>query len=433
MNEITPQQAKAELARRELKRRGIDPSNPPQKLSMGNKAYNFAQETVPYVAGGLAGAAGTPLGLEASIPAAGLGYAGAKSGLRGLGRILGYEKPASLGQETKQTALGDLPIGMAMEEAAPVMSKVLNSQIAKRTGKGLADMFGTIPGVDTERIMAMFKKPRTFLPPWLGGPPALKEAGAAQGAIESRLGIPSLESEPIEPLYKIRPPAKVRIANPEREGINPATLMKNIDPKRQKMLQEALQAMKGEATPETTQETAYRVHKMMTSGEQSTVQEAVKALQGTNEALEKFPTDMTTKQAKDKLRLTMQAKRLQSFLTENVPELQKARGNYASAKTREAFTSPAFGLMAQSGGKDVSRMGANRLVGPFALMRMATNPAFGALLGATQSPLVLGGATALAGTAAKAAQSPMTAYAIRSLLETMRRKKPQASSTGQTQ
>ena len=429
-NNITPQQAKAELARRELAKRGIDPSS--GKKSIGNKAYDFAQETVPYIAGGLAGAVGAPAGPEIGIPAAGLGYAGAKSGLRGIGKLLGYEKQNTLGQETKKTALQDLPAGMAMEEAAPVIGKILNSQIAKRTGKGLADMFGALPGVDTERIMAMFKKPSTILPPFLGGPPALKEAGAAQGAIESRLGIPPLESEPIEPLYKVRPPKKIAIANPEREGIDPAKLMKNIDPKRLPELQKALAEMRGPTEQETVQETASRVHKMMQAGEHPSVPEAVQALKGTNEALDKFPKgDMTTRQAKDKFRLTMQAGKLNKYLSESVPELQRARANYGAASTRSAFTSPAFGLMAQSGGKDVSKMGANRLVGPFALTRMATNPAFGALLGATQSPLALGAGTAGAGAMAQAAQSPITARAIQALLETIRRKKQGPQGTQQ--
>jgi hypothetical protein len=398
--------------------------------SIGNKAYDFAQETVPYIAGGMAGAAGAPLGLLGAGAGAGLGYAGAKTGLRGIGKILGYEKQNTLPQEALKTVT-DFPTGATMEMASPAVEGVLGTQVAKRTGKGLADMFGTLPGVDTERIIAMFKNPKTILPPFLGGPPAIKEAGSTIGAIESKLGIPPLESEPIEPLYKIRPPKKITIANPEREGIDPSKLMKNIDPKRMPELQKALAEMKGPVPEETAQETAYRVHKMMVNGEQPTVQETVKALKGTNEALEKFPNDMTTKQSQDKLRLTLQAKRLQAHLSDSVPELQKARGNYAASSTRKAFTSPAFGLMAQSGGKDVSRMGANRLVGPFALMRMANNPAFGALLGASQSPLALGAGTAGLGAVAKAVESPMTVRAIQSLLETIRRKKQTSQGTGQ--
>jgi hypothetical protein len=424
MNGITPQEARRELSRRarvELARRGVQIEQP----STGEKAYQFVQQSVPYLAGAGAGMLGSPMGPEVAIPAAGLGYAGARSGLRGVGRMMGYEKPATLGQETKQTALSDLPIGMALEGAPSVAKNVLTSNIAKRAGRGIADMFGTIPGVDTEYIARLFKNPRSILPPKLGGPPALKEAGAEMGRVEAKLGIPSLESEPIEPLYKVRPPAKVRIANPEREGIDPTKLMQNIDPARRPELEKALQQMKGPTQQETVQETAYRVHKMMTAGETPTVPEAVQALKGTNEALEKFPENMTTAQSKAHLRLTLQAKRLQRFLTENVPELQKARGAYAAGKTREAFTSPAMGLMAKSGGKDVSRMGANRLVGPFALTRIANNPAFAGLLGASQSPLVLGGATAGLGTAAQALQSRLSPYVIASLLQKLRSKKPQ--------
>src|SRR5207248_847787 len=139
-------------------------------------------ETIPFIAGGVAGAAGSSVGPEVGIPAAGLGFAGAKSGLRGLGRLLGYEKPASLGQETKQTALRDLPVGMAMEEAAPVAKSVLSSRFAKSTGKGLADIFGSLPGVDTERITTLFKNPKNLLPPFFGGPPALKKAGQMLGS-----------------------------------------------------------------------------------------------------------------------------------------------------------------------------------------------------------------------------------------------------------
>ena len=423
----------------QLKMKMTGDTPPVPEKSIGNKAYDFAQETVPYIAGGVAGAAGAPLGPEAAIPAAGLGYAGAKSGLRGIGKLLGYEKQNTLGQESKRTALQDLPTGMAMEEAAPAVKNIINSQIAKRTGKGLADMFGALPGVDTERIMAMFKKPSTLLPPFLGGPPALKEAGAAQGAIESRLGIAPLESEPIEPLYKLRPPKKVSIANPEREGIDPNKLREVFSkpsrfnlPNRSAEVQKALADMQGPPPEETVQETAARVHKMMQAGEHPTVPEAVQALKGTNEALDKFPKgDMTTRQAKDKFRLTMQAGKLNKYLSESVPELQKARANYGASSTRRAFTSPAFGLMAQSGGRDVSKMGANRLVGPYALTRIASNPVFGALLGATQSPLVLGAGTAGAGAAAQAAQSPIAARAIQSLLETMRRKKQKPQGTQQ--
>jgi hypothetical protein len=448
---ITPEEAKTELSRRaalkskvtpdqaraELAKRGV----PSKDIPFGQKAYNFAQETVPYIAGGVAGAAGAPAGPEIGIPAAGLGYAGAKSGLRGLGRLLGYEKPASLGEESKQTGLRDLPVGMAMEEVAPVAKGLMNTQVAKRAGQGIADLSSVLPGVESRSVKNLFQNPKTLLPSFLGGPPALKESGEAIGAIESKLGIPGIEEREGAQVLRVKPesgmkPGEVKIKDPSRD---PKGLMENLQKvmksvtSRKASFEDAIEALKNEVgagTKESDRQIAAKVYDEAKAGKMPEVKETVQAIRGLDNRLETMSENPTTEESQNKKLLTDFRKTLVNHLSEMVPDLQKARANYAKGMTRADFVSPGFGLVSKDSGGGLSKMGVGRTFGPFALGRMTNNPAFGALLTGMQSPAVLGAGTAGAGALAKGLQSQISPYAIRSLLETLRRKK-EGSGQGQ--
>lgn len=405
--------------------------------SFGKKAYNFAQETVPYIAGGVAGAAGMPAGPEIGIPASGLAYAGAKSGLRGLGKMLGYEKQNSLADESKQTALKDVPAGMAMEEAAPIIEGAMNSQMAKRAGRGVSDLASIMPGVESRSVQNLFKNPKTILPKFLGGPAPLEESGQAIGKFSKELGIPGLEEREGAQVMKTKIPTgmkegTVKIQDPSR-AYDPEVLEKmksQLSPKRQAELDKAIRDMKtsmGKSTPATDRQVAARVFDEVKGGKMPDLKETVQAIKGTDNRLQMMGKNLTTLEEQNKKLATEFRKKLVSHLSDMAPKLQEARAQYAKGITRADFVSPGFGLVSKDSGGGLSKMGAMRTLGPYALGRMSSNPGFGALLTGMQSPVVLGAGTAGAGALAQALQSQISPYAIQALLETFRRKKKEES------
>lgn len=410
----------------------VQMGGPPMPL--GQRAYNFAQETVPYVAGGLGAAAAAPLDAATgnplpSIAAGGLGFGAARSGLRGIGQRLGYEKSQTLGQNMGQTFAQDVPTG-AMMEAAPRAIGAVGREVAPyaaKVGRGVADVFGSATGVDPERIVNVFKNPRTMLPPWMGGPPPIKEAGMAQGAAEARLGVPSIEDKPIEMLYQQRPPKKVSIANPEREGINlGGDLEKRFpDPKiREQYVAAVGQMGGGPSGPLTDQEVAFKVHQKMNAGKMPTLSEAVQALRGVDKSLDRFPVSaasLTKEQAEDKLLLTRQRGKLQNFVSQSDSDLAKSRSDYRGAATRQDFISPAGGLLPKTGADKVS--GFYRTFGPYALLRATNHPALAAISSAAQSPLVTGLTSAGLGAATQGISSEASRRGISVLADILRRRR----------
>jgi len=186
---------------------------------------------------------------------------------------------------------------------------------------------------------------------------------------------------------------------------------------------EALKAEVGSGTKEADRQVSARVFDEMKAGKLPELKETVQAIRGVDNRLETMSTNPTTEEAQNGKLLSQFRKKLVSHLSEMAPNLQKARSEYAKGSTRADFFSPGFGLVSKDKGGGLSKMGVSRTLGPFALGRMMNSPAFGALLTGLQSPAVLGVGTAGAGAAAKAVQSPLTARAIQSLLETFRRKK----------
>ena len=355
---------------------------------------------------------------------------------------MGYEKQNTLGQEAKQTALKDFPIGTAMEAIPGAAKNVLESQTAKRFGKGVADLSSVLPGVESRSVSNLFKNPRNILPEFLGGPAPLKESGEAIGKIESRLGIPGLSEREGSQVLKVKSPTgmsegTVKVYNPNTD-FNIESLQKaakNFDPKRKAEMEKAIEAIKGslgKTSTESDRQISARVYDEMKQGKTHDLKDTVQAIRGVDNRLQTMGSDPTTEEFQNKFLLTTFRKKLVKNLSEMMPELQKAKSEYARGMTRADFVSPGFGLASKDAGGGISKMGVGRTFGPFALGRMMNQPAFGALMGASQSPAVLGGVTAGAGALAQAAQSRLTPYAIKSLLETIRRKnKASQEQTGQ--
>jgi len=122
----------------------FDQFEKPAEKSTGQKIYEYAEpvaETVGAIGGGIAGSALGPVG---SVAGAGLGYGGAKAGMRGLGQMLGYEPTSS--KSTLQTlptaakqAVGDIATGATYEMGGQLGGKLIGSA-AQKIGN-LTDIF----------------------------------------------------------------------------------------------------------------------------------------------------------------------------------------------------------------------------------------------------------------------------------------------------
>ena len=91
-----------------------DDSSKPAEKSTGQKIYEYAEPVVETLGAVGGGVLGVPLGPVGTAAGAGLGYGGVKAGMRGLGQLLGYQKPQTFKESAIESAK-DVATGAALE------------------------------------------------------------------------------------------------------------------------------------------------------------------------------------------------------------------------------------------------------------------------------------------------------------------------------
>lgn len=208
---ITPSQARAELARRELLRRGIDPTaqpaSVPEKSLMRRAAETVVDSpAIPMAAGIGAGLASLPLSGPMAVGAAGVAAAGAEGWRQVAARSLGLPVPETFQDQTmsmaKEGAINAAGEGLT-RSVGPVTRAISNTPAweaiaASRPGEfiasmgksaiegtkgGLSKVVQLITNVDAKEVPRVASEPSAFFNPmrYTKAKQALDEARAAIG------------------------------------------------------------------------------------------------------------------------------------------------------------------------------------------------------------------------------------------------------------
>jgi hypothetical protein len=132
----------------------FDQFEKPKEKSTGQKIFEYAEpvvETAGAIGGSIAGSALGPVGTAAG---AGLGYGGAKAGMRGLGQYFGYEKPQSLKESAVESAK-DVATGAALE--AGTTGALRLGEMGIDSIKKLANYYKTSKGYIPEELSNLLK------------------------------------------------------------------------------------------------------------------------------------------------------------------------------------------------------------------------------------------------------------------------------------
>ena len=200
---FTPEQARAELARRELARRGINPTQQPAPVPDKSFLRNAAEMVVdspiiPIAAGTGAGLAGLATG-PGAIALAGTAAAGAEGWRQILARQMGLPVP-----QTSMGALKDIAVqgaaGAAGEGGAQLIGAGLKTAAGIRASKAVgetlsrgAELATNVPAQDVARVA---ENPSSFLDLTRFG-----KAKAALAAEREYIGVPkALTNEAIDQL-----------------------------------------------------------------------------------------------------------------------------------------------------------------------------------------------------------------------------------------
>lgn len=228
-----------------------------------------------------------------------------------------------------------------------------------------------LSGVGSERFGQLIKNPSAILPTWMGGPKSIKEAGTLLGEAEKAVGIEQ--------------PTVGELVNFKRSGLNKAA-MEELD-----TIEKTVKAgiPLDNFKPQTLLDNIGRVDRIIKSESASEYSEL-------------------------SARAKMLRKSLVEALSKNEPDLQAARQVYHQSALHREFTSPAMGLLPKNKGGTISRLVRYAIPGVagaalgLANQNKMEGAGFGLGVGAMESPLVLGGLTALGATAGPALGLPLS-------------------------